>query len=69
MNFKMYINSSLVENIPLEKTHVELPGYIQGLCHLLEEKHEIIINESKKEPEFFIDGLQSGMNLALHLLN
>src|SRR5215831_15358288 len=63
MNFKMYLNKDLVENIPLAKTQVELPGYIQGLRHLLEEKHETIIKQSREKPEYFIDGLESRMNL------
>jgi hypothetical protein len=69
MYLKMYINKNLVENIPLAKTQVELPGYIQGLRLLLEEKHETIIKKSKEKPEFFIDGLESRMNLSTYLLN
>jgi len=64
MYLKMYIGKELIENIPILTKDQYLNGHLQQLKQELEEKHEDIIDLSRQEPEYVIDGIPSRMNVV-----
>lgn len=59
MHLRMYINNELIDSVEI---HASSIGMINIIQDELEEKHSDIIDISRSEPTFFIDGIPSRMN-------
>jgi hypothetical protein len=60
MHLNMYINDVLIDSIEI---NISLLNKLNLLKQQLEEKHLDIIDLSNDEPEFYIDGLPSRVNM------
>src|SRR5436305_15066602 len=60
MHLNMYINDVLIDSVEI---NVSLLNKLNLLKQQLEEKHLDIIDLSNDEPEYYIDGLPSRVNL------
>ena len=60
MHLNMYINDVLIDSIEI---NISLLNKLNLLKQQLEEKHLDIIDLSNDEPEYYIDGLPSRVNL------
>lgn len=68
MYFKMFLNSQLIESVPILASKIN-SGYLESIRMDLEEKHEEIIDLSQEEPQYCIDNIPSAMNHQKNLKN
>ena len=60
MELMMYVGNDHIDSIPLNKTKIQVPGYLGHLKRHLKEKHSVLLQESGSSAEFLVVDLESG---------
>lgn len=59
MHLEMYFKGKFIDSIPISSAQL---GKIHELQHLLETKYCNELNYSDDQPQFFVNGIPSGLN-------
>jgi hypothetical protein len=54
MELMMYVGNDHIDSIPLNKTKIQVPGYLGHLKRHLKEKHSGLLQETGSSPEFLV---------------
>jgi hypothetical protein len=59
MTLMMYLGNDLIEAIPLSTDRLSQPGYLGSYKRLLKQKHFLLLQQSRTDPEFLVINLNS----------
>jgi hypothetical protein len=60
MELMMYVGNDHIDSVPLNKTKIQVPGYLGNLKRHLKEKHSGLLQETGSSPEFLITDIETG---------
>ena len=66
MELMMYVGNDHIDSIPLNKTKIQVPGYLGHLKRHLKEKHSDLLQESGSSAEFLVVDMESGTTQNLN---
>jgi hypothetical protein len=62
MILKLSLHGQEIDGVKLHPGKLKEPGYVQQMVNELQRKHAVVLGRTSVEPQFYIDGVQSGMN-------
>ena len=60
MELMMYVGNDHIDSIPLNKTKIQVPGYLGHLKRHLKEKHSYLLQQSGSSAEFLVVDIDPG---------